>query len=64
MRRLKPKVLFTTLRMNLTAAMARPFMPRVRHVARLANQFSEDFVLLKRRSLVKHRLAEVLSRWS
>lgn len=64
-RRLKPDVLFTTLRMNLTAAAARPLMPRgVRHVARLANQFTDDFRLLKQRSLVKHRLAEAVSRWS
>lgn len=64
-RRLKPDVLFTTLRMNLTAAAAGPFLPRgMRRVARLANQFSEDFALLKRRTLVKHRLAEAVSRWS
>jgi glycosyltransferase involved in cell wall biosynthesis len=64
-RRLRPDVLFTTLRMNLTAAAARPFLPRkLRRVARLANQFSEDFAHLKRTSLVKHRLAEAVTRWA
>lgn len=65
LRRTQPDVLFTTLRMNLTAAAARPFMPRgIRHVARLANQFTDDFAQLKRTSLVKHRLAEAVTRWA
>lgn len=64
-RRARPDVLFTTLRMNLTAAFARPFLPRgLRHVARLANQFTDDFAQLKKTSLIKHRLAEAVTRWA
>lgn len=60
-----PDVLFATLRMTLTAALARAALPgRMRLVSRLANQFSENFAELKGRSLVKHRIAERLAAWS
>ncbi|WP_169542512.1 glycosyltransferase [Sphingomonas baiyangensis] len=61
----RPDLMFTTLRMNLTAALAQPLQ---RHrpvlVSRQANAVAADFALLKRRSLVKHRIAERLVRWS
>lgn len=64
-RRLKADVLFTTMRMNLTAAAARPLLPPgLRLVARLANQFTEDFEQLKQAGGVRPRLAEAVTRWA
>lgn len=62
---LRPVLLFTTLRMNLTAPLAlslshhRPIL-----VARQANAIARDFAILKRQSLFKHRLAEQVTRFA
>lgn len=57
--RLRPAVLFTTLRMNMTAGLALMLARhRPAHVLRQANAIAEDFAMLKRGSLVKHRIAE------
>lgn len=57
--RLRPDLIVTTLRMNVTGVAARPFQ---RHrpplIARQANAIAADFVQLRRKSLIKHRLAE------
>lgn len=63
--RLRPAILFTTLRMNLTAAFAlmlsrhRPVL-----IARQANAIASDFAILKQQSRVKHRLAEQVTLFS
>lgn len=58
---LKPDLVMTTLRMNLTAQCA-TWLQRHRPVlvVRQANAIAADFASLKRRSLVKHRLAHWL----
>ncbi|MFS0738524.1 glycosyltransferase [Sphingomonas sp. 1P06PA] len=57
--RVQPAILFTTQRMNMTAALALPLSRhRPRHVLRQANAIAEDFAALKTQSLIKHRLAE------
>lgn len=59
--RLGPDLVFTTLRMNLTAQLA-TWLQRHRPplVVRQANAIAADFAVLKRRSLLKHRIAEWL----
>lgn len=59
--RLRPDLVLSTLRMNITAAAAQPFQKhRPPLVARQANAISQSFFELKKRSLIKHRLAEVV----
>lgn len=59
--RIKPDLVFTTLRMNLTAELA-TWLQRHRPplVVRQANAIAADFAVLKNRSLVKHRFAHWL----
>lgn len=60
---LRPDLVFTTLRMNATASMAKLFQRwRPPHVARQANAIAADFAELKRTSLLKHRVAEQVVR--
>jgi glycosyltransferase involved in cell wall biosynthesis len=63
--RIEPDVVMSTLRMNLTASLAR-FVQRRRPplIARQANAFAANFAGLKRTSLVKHRIAEMIVRRS
>lgn len=58
---LKPDIVFTTLRMNLTAGLG-SFVHRHRPVLieRQANAIAADFAILRRSSLIKHRVAEWL----
>ncbi len=62
--KVRPDLVFTTLRMNLTAPIARLVQ---RHkapiIARQANAVAADFAVLKGQSLVKHRVAEHVVRW-
>lgn len=60
--RLRPDLIFTTLRMNSTAAAAQ-FLQRHKPpiVARQANAIRLDFTELKKKTLIKHRLAEFIS---
>lgn len=63
-RALRPAVVMTTLRMNLTAGAASPLLPRgTKLIMRQANAVAADFARLKRQSLVKHRLAERFTHW-
>ncbi len=57
--RIRPDLVFTTLRMNPTALAAR-FLQRHRPpvVIRQANAVAADYARLRRQSLIKHRLAE------
>ena len=61
--RLRPALVFSTLRMNVTATAARPLQ---RHrppiVARQANAIAVNFEELKENSLLKHHLAEIVIR--
>jgi glycosyltransferase involved in cell wall biosynthesis len=62
-RRLKPDVVLATLRMTMTAGLARPWFPcRTRLVLRVANQISMNFAELKRARPVKHRISYRLQR--
>ena len=63
-RKIAPDLLMTTLRMNMAAGLAKPFMPGVRLVARQANAIAIDFAALKQTSLVKHRVAEQVVRFA
>lgn len=57
--RLRPDLVFTTLRMNVTASAATCFQwHRPAFIARQANAIAADFSQLRKQSLVKHRLAE------
>jgi glycosyltransferase involved in cell wall biosynthesis len=57
-RRVKPDLVFATLRMAMTAGLARLFFPRgTRLILRIANQVSQNFAELQRRSPIKHRLS-------
>lgn len=57
--RLLPDLVFTTLRMNVTAATATYVQKhRAPLIVRQANAIAADFALLKKTSLLKHRLAE------
>jgi glycosyltransferase involved in cell wall biosynthesis len=60
---LNPDVIFTTLRMNATASLAR-FLQRRRPplIARQANAMAADFAVLKKTSVLKHRVAEQVFR--
>ncbi|WP_439533844.1 glycosyltransferase [Polymorphobacter sp.] len=59
--RVRPALVFTTLRMNLTAELA-TWLQRHRPplVVRQANAIAADFAVLRQRSLVKHRIAHWL----
>jgi len=61
----RPAILFTTLRMNLTAAFA-TMISRHRPVfiSRQANAIASDFAILKQQSRIKHRLAEQVTLFS
>jgi glycosyltransferase involved in cell wall biosynthesis len=60
---LRPDLVFTTLRMNVTASLAGFFQRwRPPHVARQANAMAADFAQLKKTSLLKHRVAEQVVR--
>lgn len=56
---LAPELVFTTLRMNVTATAAR-YLQRTRPplVIRQANAIAADFAVLRQTSLIKHRIAE------
>jgi len=57
-----PDVVFATLRMNLTLAMASPGFPRkTRLVLRQANDFTTNYADLVARSPIKHRVSKVVS---
>ncbi|MBP9088326.1 MAG: glycosyltransferase [Kofleriaceae bacterium] len=57
----KPAIVLSTLRMNLTMGMARPAFPRAtRWILRQAADFSVDFARLQKQSVVKHRVARHL----
>jgi len=62
--RLRPDLIVTTLRMNVTAAAARPLQ---RHkppvIARQANAIAMAFSELRKKSLMKHRVAELITKW-
>ncbi len=63
--RLKPDIVITTLRMNITAAFARPFQKHKSVlVSRQANAIDANFIELRKKSLIKHRLAELLTKVS
>lgn len=60
--RVRPSVVFSTLRMNLTLGFVSPAFPRgTRFVVRQANDFSTDFRLMVARSPIKQRVARVLA---
>jgi len=62
-RRLRPAVVLATLRMGLTAGLARPLFPRgTRLIVRPANHLSENHGELIRGAPLKHRLSYALSR--
>jgi glycosyltransferase involved in cell wall biosynthesis len=57
-------LVFTTLRMNVTAAAASYIQHhRPPLIARQANAIATDFVHLRRKSLLKHRVAEKVVKW-
>ena len=59
--RIAPDLVFTTLRMNVTALAARTIQRRKPPViARQANAIAADFAILRQTSLIKHRLAQVV----
>ncbi|WP_374407137.1 glycosyltransferase [Pelagerythrobacter sp.] len=61
--RIAPALVFTTLRMNVTALAARIIQRRKQPVIiRQANAISADFAILNRTSLIKHRLAQLVIR--
>lgn len=63
--RVGPDLVMTTLRMNMTGGLARYLQKRrVPLVARQANAIAADFAVLKAQSLIKHRLAEIVVRWT
>lgn len=58
-----PDLVFGTLRMTFTLGVASPAFPaKTRLVLRQANDFTTDFGLLVKQSLVKHRVARWLSK--
>lgn len=60
---LRPDIVITTLRMNITAALARPFQNhRPALITRQANAIEANFTELKKTSLVKHQVAELLTK--
>jgi glycosyltransferase involved in cell wall biosynthesis len=62
-RRLRPAVVVATLRMGLTAGLARPLFPRAtRLIVRPANHLSQNHGELIRTAPLKHRLSYALSR--
>lgn len=61
--RIAPDLVFTTLRMNVTALAARMIQRRRPPViARQANAIAADFAILRQTTLVKHRLAQAIIR--
>jgi glycosyltransferase involved in cell wall biosynthesis len=59
--RVKPAIVMSTLRMNLTLGLARPAFPKTsRLILRQATEFSVDFKRLQQQSAIKHRLARKL----
>lgn len=62
-RRLRPAVVIATLRMGLTAGLARPLFPRAtRLIVRPANHLSQNHGELIRGAPLKHRISYALSR--
>lgn len=62
-RRLRPSVVLATLRMGLTAGLARPLFPRgTRLIVRPANHLSQNHGELIRSAPLKHRVSFALSR--
>jgi glycosyltransferase involved in cell wall biosynthesis len=62
-RRLRPAVVLATLRMGLTAGLARPLFPRAtRLIVRPANHLSQNHGELIRGAPLKHRISYALSR--
>lgn len=57
-RQLKPSIVMATLRMTMTAGLARPLFPcRTKLVLRVANQVSQNFAELQRQAPIKHRIS-------
>ncbi|HEX7836980.1 MAG TPA: glycosyltransferase [Kofleriaceae bacterium] len=64
-RRLRPDVVLATLRMALTAGLARPLFPRgTRLIVRPANHLSNNHAELIRAAPLKHRVSFALSRFA
>ena len=63
--RLRPAVVLATLRMGLTAGLARPLFPRAtRLIVRPANHMSQNHGELIHNAPVKHRLSYAISRFA